>query len=201
MLECRLPIPDRRSPNPNLGFQTQKRPTTEPKSRPRSHGARPSRGATVKQSEPDAKPRAIQDLASAGWVSVPNSGKNLFDDATQCRCPARMTPVRESVPNPPRTRDVRGHAAKDVSFELESPRARVNAELEQNGRQSSSVQAWAMTHIEVGRRPSRAQCTRRRAPGKLLDDLSALLQFGPVLSGLVEGECRQVSGNRQVKCQ
>jgi nucleoid-associated protein YgaU len=82
---------------------------------------------------PDARPRAIRELASAGWVSVPNSGKILFEDATNTDA-ARDDSNSGVGPESTATHDVRAHAAKDVSFELESPQARGTTELDQNGR-------------------------------------------------------------------
>ena len=57
--------PENRSPRPALQ-------TTRPE----------PPGSNVMQAEPEAKPRKPRHLASAGWVSVPNSGKVLIDDAT-----------------------------------------------------------------------------------------------------------------------
>ena len=85
--------------------------------------------------EPDARPRAISDLASAGWVSVPNSGKILFEDATNADGPRDDSSSGVGAESAV-TRDVRAHAAKDMSFELESPQARGTTELDQNGRRS-----------------------------------------------------------------
>ena len=95
--------------------------------------SRPSRAR--RQAKRARSEAARAGPGDAGWVSVPNSGKNLFEDATHAdalRDDSSSGMGAESAA----TRDVRGHAAKDVSFELESPRARATAELEQNGRQS-----------------------------------------------------------------
>ncbi len=113
----------------------------------------PSRGPIVKQIEPDARPRAIQELASAGWVSVPNSGKNLFEDATHADAPRDDSSSGVGAESAA-TRDVRAHAAKDVTFELEPTRARGTLELDQNGRQSvlgSGAAPEARSRSAVGR--------------------------------------------------
>ncbi len=94
----------------------------------------PSRGPSVKQNEPDARPRTSRDLASAGWVSVPNSGK-LAEDATNADAPRDGSGSGIGAESTA-THDLRAHASKEVNFELESPRARASAEPKQNDRQS-----------------------------------------------------------------
>jgi len=82
-----------------------------------------------------AKPSALEELTSTGWVSVPNSGKLVVEgDADSPRGnPANGNPA-ESFPS----RDVRAHAAKDVSFEQVSPQSQTAQDAPRSGRGSSA---------------------------------------------------------------
>jgi nucleoid-associated protein YgaU len=86
--------------------------------------------SSARKNEAPSKPRAIPELGSDGWVSVPNSGKLPIDvDGDLDRRGDDAGPAGEAASTT--TRDLRAHAAKDVSFELESPRVKDAPELAQ----------------------------------------------------------------------
>jgi len=75
-------------------------------------------------SGPHVEPSTLQDRASAGWVSIPNTGKLPADGEAYVESGNRDADTglgSESTT----TRDLRAHAAKNVSFELESSQPRI----------------------------------------------------------------------------
>ena len=125
-------VPDSSSPIPDSRSQVADSSSHVADSSSQAAESQPQISATK---EPDARPRSSRELASAGWVSVPNSGKILFEDATNADAP-RDASGSGAAAESAAMRDAHAHAAKDVSFELESPRASGTAELEQNSRRS-----------------------------------------------------------------
>jgi nucleoid-associated protein YgaU len=81
------------------------------------------------------KHHTIEELTSAGWVAVPNSGKVPSASGGDGDGPRGATDTADAV-DLTAARDFRAHAAKNVSFELESPRSRGVQGLEHNGQQS-----------------------------------------------------------------
>ena len=191
--DSRSQIPDSRSQvvEPKLQISDTKEPANQgPEAALNATEPERSRGPIVKQNEPDARPRAIRELTSAGWVAVPNSGKVLFEDATNADAPGNDSSSGVAAESAA-TRDMRAHAAKDVSFELESPRARGTAQLERNGQRSVLASGAAPEHTSgsaAGRVEPNAHVVE---PLENFWTISrTLLQLGPVLSCLVEGKCR-----------
>jgi len=84
----------------------------------------------------DAKHPTLEGLTSAGWVPVPNRGRVPADGAADVEAPrgdADLFGAAESSATP----DVRAHAAKNVSFEFESPQLRGAQNIKQSGQRST----------------------------------------------------------------
>ena len=115
-LDSHVSIPDSKSQ-----AAESKSLVTDAKPEPDNHAPQPPlqaaspepHGSNAKPAQPETSAKASRDLERDGWVSVPNSGKILFDDAPDADATA-MTPVRESVPRPAATHDARAYTAKDV---------------------------------------------------------------------------------------
>ena len=89
-----------------------------------------------------ARSSTLADLTSAGWVSVPNSGKASIDadeDANSSRGDAANGKSVDTLTG----RDVRSHAAKDVSFEQESSGNEAAQNAVRRGQNSGSSVAAA----------------------------------------------------------
>ena len=106
------------------------------------------RGPDAAHGLTSSKAPAKEDLASAGWVSVPNSGKLPVEGLPDADRSATSTGVagEGSIPT---TRDVRAHAAKDARFEFESSRSRGTPELAQDGGRAA-VGAGVMSEARSG---------------------------------------------------
>ncbi len=139
LLDSHAPIPDSRSQ-----AAESKTPAVDAKDKPDNGGPPPAlqaagsepHGSGVKPAEPEPKSRASRELASAGWVSVPNSGKIVLEDA-----PA-VDAVRDDASSgvaaaAAATRDVRADTAKEIDFEPESLRPATTADPGQQGRRSA----------------------------------------------------------------
>ena len=92
----------------------------------------PPRKTSTNSRDSGVKNHTLEDLTKAGWVAVPNSGKVLIDAAVADDGPRGGADPSRSV-DPAAARDVRAHAAKDVSFELQSPRSRANQDPAPDG--------------------------------------------------------------------
>ena len=108
-----------------------------------------------------ARSSTLADLTSAGWVSVPNSGKASIDadeDANSSRGDAANGKSVDTLAG----RDVRSHAAKDVSFEQESSGNEAAQNAVRRGQNSgSSVAGSGGTQVAFDRRTSRIESSRR----------------------------------------
>ena len=145
------PIPDAKEIESRAPEASRQTPGPEPHS------------SGFKRDEPAAGTRASQDLASDGWVSVPNSGKVPTDDVTDAD--AREGAAKSvGTDGSPVARDERAHAAKNVTFELESPRTRAIPNDEQRGQPAvAGLGRRGRSAIEVRRGTSRLGAPRGRA--------------------------------------
>ena len=148
----RIPAPNRpekKPPAPEL----RRTPTTSPpdlRFRPRGR----SRRAGHKPPSPNRNqsPRATAIRRAPGWVTVPNSGKLVIEDAPDAD--TRRDDTSSGVATATAAaRDVRAHTTKDIEFEPESIRPAATAESEHS-------RPW------IGRRPRHRDAVtprRRRA--------------------------------------
>jgi nucleoid-associated protein YgaU len=126
-------------PDPTVTQTTDSRGPEQRGPQNKIEGTKPeARSRDSDSTSRDPKPRSstLAELSSAGWVSVPNSGKVLIDadeDANSSRGDADNGKSVDAFAG----RDFRSHAAKDVSFEQESSRNQA-AENTGKGAQSSS---------------------------------------------------------------
>ncbi len=87
-----------------------------------------------------------RDSLGDGWVVVPNSGKLPLDD-TEAAASETGSGSRGDQGDI-KSRDFRSHAAKDVQFELESPRSRATSGLERAGAATAAAVTGAA--LEAG---------------------------------------------------
>jgi nucleoid-associated protein YgaU len=106
--------------------------TPGPEAKPAQPEDNPHASATVKEGQNRSTPPASANAATDGWVTVPNSGKFPVESVQDADTRSGdASPVGEAAS--PAFRDDRAHAAKDASFEPESPRSTASAPLDQNG--------------------------------------------------------------------
>ena len=126
-----LPVPVAAPATPIAAWPPQAKRNRKPGPRSRPPNSGPSRDslASSKTSRP---PNSREpDPASDGWVSVPNSGKVPIDERPM---PMRVRDAgRRGYCRITAARDSPRHAAKNASFEPESPRSRETPNLEHNG--------------------------------------------------------------------
>jgi nucleoid-associated protein YgaU len=137
---------DHKSPAPESNL-TQATESREPeKASPQNTPqAAKSEERSPEGTSPDtkAKPGTLAELTSAGWVSVPNSGKMVIDGGEVADSPRGDSASRSSA-DPFARRDVRAHAAKDVNFEQESPRSQAAQDAPKSGQSSHTGVAAAV---------------------------------------------------------
>ncbi len=76
-------------------------------------------------SQPESSTPAVAEIARPGWVSIRNSGKVPL--AAGDEVDARSADADDKAAGSDLTRDAHAHAAKEMEFELESPRSRATA--------------------------------------------------------------------------
>jgi nucleoid-associated protein YgaU len=111
-----------------------------------------------------AKPSALEELANAGWVSVPNSGKMAID-ASEEPDTRRRNSANGGSAEPIALRDVGAHTAKDVSFEQEASRIQT-AQVGPRSGQSSNAGV------------SRAAQTRARPAAERVESVPHVVESG-----------------------
>ena len=138
-LDSHASIPDSRSqttetkPSP-LEKKTPERDNQAPPATSQIAGAQ-SQASGATPDHATASSRNSQNLVGEGWVSVPNSGKIVSDDAPELDASPGNASAEEGTLSA--TRDLRADTARNVEFEPESPRAALTPEPEQGGRRSA----------------------------------------------------------------
>ena len=193
-----FPIPGHKPPNRNLPRPTRKTRARQPGLTDRT----PSRGPGTARLERYTRParnecaRRHENWRAKAGCRFPNSGKIVFDDPPDADAHRDDTGSELAAAGRPRHATSAAIPPRTSISSPNHPEPRRPPNQSKTAVGPSSVQAPAPIPLNDGRRPSRAHAPRGRAQRELLDDLAALLQLGPVLSGLVEGKCRQISENR-----
>jgi len=122
--------------------------------------AEPEARTPSKPHSPRAEPSMPQNLASAGWLSIPNTGKlpvNGGEDIDLESGDADLGLGSGST----MARDMRAHAAKNISFELESSRPRTVPRGAHDQAQTgvrSTVSSGTQAELRVGSDSARVEC-------------------------------------------
>ena len=95
--------------------------------------------------ESGSKPGTLADVNGGGWVPVPNSARVLVESGEEARAAIDSLGNGKPASNFA-VYDARSHAAKDVSFEQESPRAQIADEPVENAPSSIAGVAATRNH-------------------------------------------------------
>ena len=101
-------------------------PTSESKAPPTGINEPEPQITKTKPPGPRAEPDPAGEPASAGWVSIPNTGKVPVDGGEEIAAKSGDADLGIGAGSA-NARDLRAHTAKDVSFELESSQPRTPA--------------------------------------------------------------------------